>query len=85
VKRRKSTTLEEKLDVIKKYGRNECAAGIANAMGIPETTLKTARKQGGKRKEICRSATRTTASKVAQIRAPIMEKLERKLAERVEH
>jgi hypothetical protein len=34
-KQRKSITLEEKLDVIKRYERNKCTADIGNALEIP--------------------------------------------------
>jgi transposase-like protein len=39
-KQRKSITFEEKLDVIKRYERDECTVDIANAIGIPESTFK---------------------------------------------
>jgi hypothetical protein len=82
---RKSVTLEEKLDVIKRYECNRCTAGIANAMGIPESTLRTIRKEAEKIKESCKSATRMTASKITQMWVLIMKKLEKVLAQWFEH
>jgi hypothetical protein len=84
-KQRKSITTKEKLDVIKGYECNECTADIANPMGIPKSTSKTTRKQAEKIKESCKSALRMTASKITQIRAPIMEKMERMLTKWTEH
>jgi hypothetical protein len=84
-KKVKTITLEEKLGVIRGYGRNECMVDIVNATGIPESTPRTIRKEADKIKESCKSAARMTANKVTQIRTPIMEKLERMLARWIEH
>jgi hypothetical protein len=47
--------------------------------------FKNHKKQADKIKESCKRATRMTASKITQIRAPIMEKLERMLAQWIEY
>jgi hypothetical protein len=65
---------------LKGYEHNECTADKANAVGIPETTLKTIRKQA-EFKESCKSAMRTAGSKTTQIGVMIMRKLERMLAQ----
>jgi transposase-like protein len=83
-KQRKTITLEEKLNMIKRYEHNEHAVDIVNAMGISESTLRTIRKQADKVKESCKSATRMTASKITQIKASIMEKL-RTFSQWIEH
>jgi predicted aconitase len=83
-KQRKTITLEDKLDVIRRYEHNERMVDMVNAMGIPKSTLRTIRKQADKIKESCKDA-RMTASKITQIRAPIMEKLERMLAQWIEY
>jgi transposase-like protein len=72
-KQRKSITPKEKLDVIKRYECNICMVDIANAMGIPRSTLRIIRKQALEVKESCKSAMRIMASKITQIRAPINE------------
>jgi hypothetical protein len=84
-KQRKSLTLEEKLDVIKRYERNERNVDIVRVTGISESTLRTIRNQDEKIKESCKGAMRMTASKITQIIPPIMEKLERMLAQWIEH
>jgi hypothetical protein len=84
-KQRKTITLEEKFDAIRRYECNECMVDIVNAMGIPKSTLRTVRKQADKTKQSCKSAMRMTATKITQIRALIMEKLERMLARWIEH
>jgi hypothetical protein len=53
---------------------------IANTMGIPGSTLRTIRNEAEKIKESCKSSVRMMASKIVQIRSPIVEKLERMLA-----
>jgi hypothetical protein len=49
----KPVTLEEKLDVIKRYEHNEYMADTMNATGIPKQTLRTIWKQGEKINESC--------------------------------
>lgn len=53
---------------------------IVNAMGIPESTLGTVRKEAEKIKAICKSALRMIASRNTQIRVPIIEKLQGMIA-----
>jgi hypothetical protein len=65
------------------YEHNECTVDKANAMGIPESTLKTIRKQA-EFKESRRSAMRMAGSKIRQIWVMIMRKLERMLAQYIE-
>jgi hypothetical protein len=43
-KQRKTITLEEKLDGIRRYKCKKCMVDIVNATGIPESTLRTIRK-----------------------------------------
>ena len=84
-KQRKAVTLEEKLSVIKRYENNERTVDIVRATGLSDSMLRSIRNQADKRKESCKSATRMTTAKITQIRAPIMEKLERMLAQWIEH
>jgi hypothetical protein len=44
MKERKSITLKEKFNVIRRYECNECMVDIVNDMGILESTLRTIRK-----------------------------------------
>jgi hypothetical protein len=66
--------------VIKRYEHNEYITDTVNAIGIPKQTLRTTWKQGEKI-----SAIRITASKITQIRAPIMENMEMMLAQWTEN
>jgi hypothetical protein len=84
-KTKKSLTLEKKLDVIKRYEHNKRTVDIVRVTGISESTLRTVRNQDEKIKESRKGATRMTASKITQIRPPIMEKLERMFAQWTEH
>jgi hypothetical protein len=54
-------------------------------MRIPRSTLRTIRKQAQKIKESFKSATRMMPSKITKMEVPIMEKLERMLAQWIEH
>jgi hypothetical protein len=57
---------------------------IATATGIPELTLRTMRKQADKIKERCKSEIWMMANTKTDIMVPIMEKLERMLAQWME-
>jgi hypothetical protein len=63
-------TTEEKSDT-------EHEADVANAMGIPNSTLRTTQKKSGNITESCKSAMTITVTKNTEISAPIMGKLER--------
>ena len=41
---RKSITLEQKMDVLRRYDRGELTAAIHNSLNLPESTLRTIRK-----------------------------------------
>jgi predicted transcriptional regulator len=58
---------------------------IANAMGIPESTLRSNIKQANTFKESLKRATKMTATKTTQFRAPTMEKLEMTPTQWMEH
>jgi hypothetical protein len=58
---------------------------IANAMGIPRSTLRIIRKQAVKVKESCKSAMRMIASEITQIGASVIKKLEGMLAQCIKH
>jgi hypothetical protein len=67
--------------VIRREECNKCTYNIVNAMRIPELTLRTIRKQNDKIKDSFKGTTMMMVSKITQIRAPFMEKLERILAQ----
>jgi hypothetical protein len=74
-KQRKSITLEETLDMIKRHECNKHMVDIGSVLGIPKVTLTTIRKQAEKIKERCKSATRMMVNKITQVRVTVMEKL----------
>ena len=43
-KARKSTTLEQKINILRRYDRGESTAAIRNGLNLPESTLCTIRK-----------------------------------------
>jgi hypothetical protein len=64
----KSTTRAEKLGMIRIYGSKESTVDTANTMRIPESVLRTIRKQANKIQKSRKGATRMTASKTTQIK-----------------
>jgi hypothetical protein len=84
-RQRECITLEKKLDMIEIYECNESTFDIANARIILELPLRTISKQADNIEGSCKSAVRMMTSKTTQIRVPIMEKLERMLAQWMEH
>jgi hypothetical protein len=54
----KAITLEEKLEIIKRYECNEHTVDIVRVTGISESTLRRIRNQAKKIKESCKRATR---------------------------
>lgn len=61
--------------MIRRCERNESMVGTVNATGVPESTLRTIRKQADKIMESRKSATRMNAREVTQIRVPSAKKL----------
>jgi hypothetical protein len=59
--------------VIKRYECNKCTV-VVNAMGIPESILRTRRKQA-EEIQSCKSVTSMTASEITQNRARTVEEL----------
>jgi hypothetical protein len=65
-------TLGRKLDVIKSHEHKKSTVYIANATGIPESTLRNI-EQANTFKESCKTEKKTTSTRTTQIRAPIIE------------
>ena len=61
---RKSITLEEKLDVIRRYDRGESTNAIRGALNFPESTLHTIRKDREKILAVVKAGASSLSTKV---------------------
>ncbi|XP_006018075.1 CENPB DNA-binding domain-containing protein 1-like [Alligator sinensis] len=84
-RKRKAITLEEKLEVVKRYKIGEKAKEIRCATGLSKSTLCTIRDNVKKIKESSKSATHLSASRVSLTRLAITKKMEHKLTSWIEH
>uniref|UniRef100_K7FDM5 HTH CENPB-type domain-containing protein n=1 Tax=Pelodiscus sinensis TaxID=13735 RepID=K7FDM5_PELSI len=78
-KHRKSFTLEEKLEVIKRIEKGEHNCDIC-ALNMHESNVRTICAQDEKIKESCKNATPISVKKVVHIRSNLMENMERRLS-----
>ncbi|XP_059511090.1 TP53-regulated inhibitor of apoptosis 1 isoform X1 [Stegostoma tigrinum] len=79
-RKRKAITLEEKLDVIKRFERNERTCDIVRVTGIKESTLRTIRDNAEKIKASYIAGTSLSASKSMRSRTKELEEMERLLS-----
>ncbi|XP_038599347.1 tigger transposable element-derived protein 1-like [Tachyglossus aculeatus] len=79
-KKRKSISLEQKFEVIKRYERNERTCDIIRATGFPGSTLRTIRANAEKIKESRAAATQLSARRSARARPQIIERMEKLLS-----
>ncbi|GCC25938.1 hypothetical protein chiPu_0004352 [Chiloscyllium punctatum] len=79
-RKRQAITLEVKLDVIKRFERNERTCDIVRATGIKESTLRTIRDNAERIKASCIAGTSLSASKSVRSRPRELEVMERHLS-----
>uniref|UniRef100_K7EX90 HTH CENPB-type domain-containing protein n=1 Tax=Pelodiscus sinensis TaxID=13735 RepID=K7EX90_PELSI len=79
-KHRKSFTLEEKLEVIKRIEKGERNCDISRTLNMHESSVRTIRAQAEKIKESCKNATPVSVKKVVRTRSNLMENMERLLS-----
>lgn len=75
--KRRSITLKEKLEVIKRFERNERTCDIVRATGIKESTLRTIRDNAERIKASVIAGASLSASKSVRMRSKIIEKMEK--------
>ncbi|BFY99809.1 hypothetical protein BsWGS_02849 [Bradybaena similaris] len=78
-RKRKSITLEMKLDVLRRYDRGERTADIERLLGLNESTLRSIRDNAAKIRESSKTATTLSAYRVTISRCSIMEQMEKRL------
>ncbi|XP_051823209.1 tigger transposable element-derived protein 1-like [Antechinus flavipes] len=78
--KRKTFSIEEKLEIIKRFERNERTCDIARATGIKESTLRAIRDNAVKIKETSMTGITTISSKSVRIRPKEIAEMERLLS-----
>ena len=85
-KARKSITLEQqKMDILRRYDRGESTADIRNALNLPESTLRTIRKDREKIMEAVKAGAGSCSIKVSSGQSNIMVRTEKMLVTRMDH
>ena len=75
-KARKSITLEQKMDILRRYDRGESTAAIHNALNFPESTLRTIRRDREKITVAVKAGAGSYATKVSSGQSNIMVRME---------
>ena len=78
-KARKSITLEQKMDILRRFGRGESTAAIRNALNIPESTLRTIRKDREKITAAIKAGAGSCSTKVSLGQSNIIVRMEKML------
>ncbi|XP_027716076.1 tigger transposable element-derived protein 1-like [Vombatus ursinus] len=78
--KRKTFSIEEKLEIIKRFERNERTCDIARATGIKESTLRAIRDNAVRIKETSMTGTTTISAKSVRIRPKEIAEMERLLS-----
>ena len=64
-KSRKSITIEQKMDILRRYDRGESTTAIRNALNLPESTLRTIRKGREKITAAFKAGTENASTRVS--------------------
>ena len=84
-KARKSITLEQKMDILRKYDRGELTAAIRNALNLPESTLCTIRKDREKITAAVKAGAGSCSTKVSSVQSTIMVWMEKMVVKWMDH
>ncbi|CDW61195.1 tigger transposable element derived protein [Trichuris trichiura] len=79
-RKRKALTVGEKLEILKRYERNETTRDIVKATSIKESTLRTIRSDAEKIKQTCVSGTSSSIAMSIRRRPKILEEMEKLLS-----
>ena len=82
---RKTITVEQKVDVIRRYERGESTAAIKLALGLPESTLRTIRKDKDKIMAAFKAGTGGSSSRVSSGQSTFMVRLEKMIVTWMDH
>ena len=78
-KARKLTTLDQKLDILRRYNRGESTAAIHKVLNLPESTLHTIRKDREKIMAAVKSGVGSFSTKVSSGQSSTMVRMEKML------
>ena len=84
-KKRKTITIEQKVHIIRRYERGESTNAIRLALGLPESTLRTIRKDKDKSMAAFKAGTGVSASRVSSGQPEFMVRLEKMLVTWMDH
>ena len=84
-KARKSITLEQKMDILRSYDRGESTAAIRNALNLPESTLRTIRRDRENITAVVKAGTGSCSTMVSLDQSNIMIHMEKMLVDRMDH
>ena len=76
-KARKSITLEQKMDILRRYNRGESTAAIHNMLNNPESMLRTIRKDRKKITAAIKASAGSCSTKVSSGQSNIMVQMEK--------
>ena len=83
--RKKTITLEQKFDIIRRYDRGESTATIRNALHLPETTLRTIRKDKERIMAAFKAGAGSASTRVSSGQSTFMVRLEKMLVTWMDH
>ena len=84
-KARKSITMEKKMDILRRYDRGESTAAIYNTLNLPESILRTIRKDREKITAAIKAGTGNCAKKVSMGKSTVMVRMEKMLVTWMNH
>ena len=82
---RKSITIEQKVDIIRRYERGETTSAIRLTLGLPESTLRTIRKDKDKILDAFKGGTVSSATRVSSGQSTFLVHLEKMLITWMDH
>ena len=82
---RKTITMEQKMDILRRYDRGESRAAIRNAFNHPESTFRTIRKDREKIMAAVKAGAGSCATKVSSGQSNIIAKMEKMLVTWMDH
>ena len=85
IQTRKTITLEQKVDIIRRYDRGESTAAIRNALHLPKSMLRTIRKDKEKIMAAFKAGAESASTRVSSGQSTFMVRLEKMLVTWMDH
>ena len=84
-KARKSITMEQKMDILRRYDRGESTAAIRNMLNLPESMLRTIREDREKIMAAVKAGAGSCAMKVSSGQSTVMVRMEKMMVMWMDH